>query len=159
MFDQAAFADRDELSNQLDIAIERHLYDHRHMEALLDRNPRARGGPRLRAIFRSWQPPAFTRSGGEKVLHRLIRSSDLPRPRVNMDFHGYEGDFTWPDRGLVVEYDGWDGHKTRTQQEVDRRRDATLAAVNIPVLRITGLALHLHQAWVLDTIGQALSPG
>jgi very-short-patch-repair endonuclease len=74
-----------------------------------------------------------------------------------MQFHGYERDFTWPERGLVVEYDGWDGHKTRTQQEVDRRRDATLAVVNIPVIRITGLSLHLDPAWVLDTIGRALS--
>ena len=39
---------------------------------------------------------------------------------MNMDFHGYERDFVWPDHGLVVEYDGWDGHKTRAQQEVDR---------------------------------------
>ena len=30
-----------------------------------------------------------------------------------MEFHGYERDFVWPDHGLVVEYDGWDGHKTR----------------------------------------------
>jgi len=156
LFDQAATAGRDELSNQLDIAIERHLYDHGQMEALLARSPRARGGPLLRAIFRSWQPPAFTRSGGEKVLHRLIRDSDLPPPRVNMEFHGYERDFSWPARGLVVEYDGWDGHKTRTQQEIDRVRDATLAVVKVRVLRITGLRLHLHPAWVLDTIGQAL---
>lgn len=156
VFDQAATASRDELSNQLDVAIERQLYHHGDMEALLERSPRARGGPILRAIFRSWQPPAFTRSGGEKVLHRLIKNSDLPRPRVNMDFHGYERDFTWPDNGLVVEYDGWDGHKTRTQQEVDRVRDATLTVVNIRVLRITGLKMHLDPGWVLETIGQAL---
>lgn len=157
LFDQAATASRDEVSNQLDIAIERHLYDHGDMEALLERDPRAPGSPLLRAIFRSWQPPAFTRSGGEKVLHRLIRHSSLPPPRVNMEFHGYERDFSWPARGLVVEYDGWDGHKTRTEQEVDRVRDATLTVVNVRVLRITGLRLHLHPAWVLDTIGRALA--
>ena len=76
-----------------------------------------------------------------------------------MEFHGFERDFSWPAHGLVVEYDGWDGHKTRTQQEVDRRRDAALAIVNFRVLRITGLALHLEPAWVLDTIGQALRAG
>ena len=157
LFDQAAAKSHDDLANQLDIAVERGLYDHHELAALLERYPCAPGVPLLRAILHSWQPPAFTRSGGEKVLHRLIRTSNLPRPRVNMEFHGYERDFTWPDHGLVVEYDGWDGHKTRTQQEVDRRRDATLAVVNIPVLRITGLALHLDPAWVLDTIARALS--
>ena len=90
------------------------------------------------------------------MLRRLILHSGLPRPRVNMDFHGYERDLVWPDHGLVVEYDGWDGHKTRTQQERDRVRDATLAAVRIPVLRITGLKLHLDPDWVLETIGEAL---
>lgn len=156
LFDQAATANRDELSNQLDTAIERQLYDHGEMEALLTRHSRARGSPLLRDIFRSWQPPAFTRSGGEKILHRLIRSAALPSPRVNMQFHGYERDFCWPERGLVVEYDGWDGHKTRTQQEVDRVRDATLAVVNVRVLRITGLQLHLHPAWVRATIERAV---
>lgn len=156
LFDQASLATRDELANQIDVAVEQRLYDHHQMAELLEGQPRAPGVRLLRAIFRSWQPPAFTRSGGEKVLRRLLLDSDLPRPRVNMDFHGYERDFVWPDRGLVVEYDGWDGHKTRTQQEVDRRRDATLAVVNIPVLRITGLTLHLDPDWVLDTIRRAL---
>lgn len=157
LFDQAGTAKQDDLANQLDIAVERRLYHHGAMEELTARRPLAPGIGMLRAIFRAWQPPAFTRSGGEQVLQRLIRGSDLPRPRVNMEFHGYERDFTWPDHGLVVEYDGWDGHKTRTQQELDRIRDASLAVVGIPVLRITGLRLHLDPGWVLQTIGDALS--
>ena len=156
LFDQAATTIYDDLANQVDIAVERHLYDHQEMAALLERHPRASGVPLFRAIFRSWEPPAFTRSGGEKVLRRLIRESDLAPPRVNVEFHGYERDFSWPARGLIVEYDGWDGHKTRTQQEIDRVRDATLAVANVRVLRITGLKLHLDPAWVMDTIGQAL---
>lgn len=157
LFDQAPTADRDDLANQIDHAVERHIYDHAAMEALMHRYPGAPGTPLLRGIFRSWQPPAFTRSDGEKILRRLIHEGGLPKPRVNMEFHGYERDFVWPDRGLVVEYDGWDGHKTRTQQERDRRRDASLAAVGVVPLRITGLQLMHARDWVLDTIGQALA--
>lgn len=157
LFDQAPTADRDDLANQIDHAVERHIYDHAAMEALMHRYRGAPGAPLLRGIFRSWQPPAFTRSDGEKILRRLIHEGGLPKPRVNMEFHGYERDFVWPDRGLVVEYDGWDGHKTRTQQERDRRRDASLAAVGVVPLRITGLQLMHARDWVLDTIAAALS--
>ena len=157
LFDQAPTADRDDLANQLDHAVERHIYDHAAIEALMHRYPGAPGVPLLRGIFRSWQPPAFTRSDGEKILRRLIHEGDLPKPRVNMEFHGYERDFVWPDRGLVVEYDGWDGHKTRTQQERDRRRDASLAAVGVVPLRITGLQLMHARNWVLETIAAALA--
>jgi len=156
LFDQAATAKLDDLANQLEIAVERRLYDHRAMVELMRSSPSAPGTPLLREVFRAAQPPAFLRSGGERVLRRLIYRSGLPRPRVNMDFHGYERDLVWPDQGLVVEYDGWDGHKTRAQQELDRVRDATLAVVRIPVLRITGLKLHLDPGWVLKTIGEAL---
>ena len=157
LFDQAPTAERDDLANQIDHAVERHIYDHAAMEALMHRYPGAPGAPLLRGIFRTWQPPAFTRSDGEKILRRLIHEGGLPKPRVNMELHGYERDFVWPDRGLVVEYDGWDGHKTRTQQERDRRRDASLAAVGVLPLRITGLQLTHARDWVLETIGQALA--
>lgn len=156
IFDQAATATVDDLANQVETAVERRLYDHRRMERLVQRHPGAPGTPLLREVFCQWQPPAFTRSDGEKALRRLISRSGLPRPRVNMVFHGYERDFVWPDGGFVVEYDGWDGHKTRAQQEIDRVRDASLAVVGIPVLRITGLKLHLDPDWVQTTIADAL---
>ncbi len=157
LFDEAATAGRDDLANQIDHAVERHIYDHAAMEALTRRHPGSRGAPLLRSIFRSWQPPAFTRSDGEKVLRRVIHESGLPKPRVNMEFHGWERDFVWPDRGLVVEYDGWDGHKTRAQQERDRRRDASLAVVGVIPLRITGLQLTYSRDWVIATLRDALA--
>ena len=80
---------------------------------------------------------AFTRSEAELKMLRLIRSADLPTPRVNARVAGYEVDFLWPDQRLVVEVDGHAYHANRRAFERDRERDAALAAAGITVVRVT----------------------
>ena len=51
---------------------------------------------------------------------------DCPPPAVNVSVAGFEVDAVWPDRGLVVELDGYAFHRTRAAFERDRVRDAKL---------------------------------
>jgi very-short-patch-repair endonuclease len=55
---------------------------------------------------------------------------------------GFRVDFYWPELALVVETDGLTYHRTPSQQANDRRRDQTLTAAGITVLRFTN-----NQVW------------
>jgi hypothetical protein len=61
----------------------------------------------------------------------------VPRPVVNGRALGFESDFAWRDRALVVEVDGFAFHRTRGAFERDRARDAVLAAAGVRTLRFT----------------------
>jgi len=56
---------------------------------------------------------------------------------VNAQVAGYEVDFLWPERRLVVETDGISAHLTTTAFEEDRRRDAALQIADYRVARFT----------------------
>ena len=97
--------------------------------------PRARGV--LRRILHDAHEPAFTRSEAEVRLLDLIRKARLPAPETNVRIGGYEVDFLWRDRRLVVEVDGYAYHSTREAFERDRRKDADLQALGLRTLRLT----------------------
>jgi very-short-patch-repair endonuclease len=56
---------------------------------------------------------------------------------VNIHREGWLVDATWPDRGVVVEVDGWQGHRAPAQLERDHQRDLELRAAGYIVLRYT----------------------
>jgi very-short-patch-repair endonuclease len=56
---------------------------------------------------------------------------------VNAKVLGRRRDFTWWEKRLVVESDGWQAHGTHLAFENDRRRDAELIEKGWTVLRIT----------------------
>ena len=59
-----------------------------------------------------------------------------PEPLVNMELLGYEVDFHWPDRRLVVEVDG--NHGRPRDVRVDGARERALTAAGWTVLRFGG---------------------
>jgi hypothetical protein len=75
---------------------------------------------------------AGTRSRYEDLFLELV----TPEPLVNMALLGYEADFHWPDRRLVVEVDG--NHSRPCDLRNDGARDRTLAAAGYTVVRISG---------------------
>ena len=81
--------------------------------------------------------PDITRSELEERFLALVAASDLPRPLVNASVAGYEVDFFWAERRLVVETDGAAFHRTAGAFEEDRRRDATLQIAGYRVVRFT----------------------
>jgi very-short-patch-repair endonuclease len=83
----------------------------------------------------------------ERVLWGVIRSSQLGvQFRRQVVLHGYIVDFFAPGARLVVEVDGAHHAKRRA---ADKRRDASLSAAGLRVLRIPA-------AMVLRTLGVAL---
>ena len=93
----------------------------------------------LRAIVEDI--PGMTRSRMERELRSLIKRAGLPAPQTNVRLHGHEVDMYWQDHRLVVEFDGWSTHSSRTAFESDRLKDAALQLAGERVLRVTGRQL------------------
>lgn len=81
--------------------------------------------------------PQITRSELEERFLALVADAGLPRPLVNVHVAGFEVDFLWPRRRLIVETDGAAAHLTPKAFEEDRRRDAALQVVGFRVARFT----------------------
>jgi very-short-patch-repair endonuclease len=79
----------------------------------------------------------LTRSKMERLFRSLCRRHRLPQPEVNARVAGFEVDFLWRDRRLVVETDSWRHHGDRATFETDRARDAHLQSLGFRVLRFT----------------------
>lgn len=100
-----------------------------------------------------------TRSPLEDRLLRLIRKARLPGPLVNHRIGAYTVDFFWPDRGVVVETDGYATHGHRDAFERDRARDAALIAAGYVVLRFTHRQIEREPEAVIRAIAVAVSRG
>jgi very-short-patch-repair endonuclease len=89
----------------------------------------------------------MTRSRMERELRALIKQAGLPAPQTNVEVAGYEVDMYWPSQRLVVEFDGWSTHSSRTAFESDRLKDAALQLAGERVMRVTGRHLEgrLHE--------------
>jgi very-short-patch-repair endonuclease len=81
--------------------------------------------------------PDHTRSELERRFLALCRRHGVPRPEVNVRIGGFVVDFTWGDRRLIVEVDGWDTHRTRSAFEEDRARDLKLTLLGYDGVRFT----------------------
>jgi very-short-patch-repair endonuclease len=92
------------------------------------------------------------RSDLEQAMLRICRRHRLTRPEVNVKVDRYEVDFIWRDHPLIVEVDGWEGHRGRSAFEEDRARDARLAVLGYQVVRFTWLQLERDPSGVARTI-------
>lgn len=77
------------------------------------------------------------RSELERRMLWVCRRYHLPLPEVNVPIGPFTVDFLWRDQRLVVETDGWEGHRGRQAFEDDRARDAYLRLHGYEVLRFT----------------------
>lgn len=114
------------------------------------------GMPLLRMLLRNEVAPAFTRSEAEERLLALIRKAQLPMPETNVRVDGYEVDFFWRRERLVLEVDGFAFHTGSRTFENDRRRDATLAANGVRVLRVTWRQLTREPEATIVRLAQTL---
>ena len=73
----------------------------------------------------------------ELLMGRLMISAGLRRFVAHPVIAGYEVDFAFPDRRVIVETDGWEFHGSRDAFELDRHRDAVLAGAGWLVVRFT----------------------
>jgi hypothetical protein len=120
--------------------------------------PGRRGAGRLASVLGLHTPGTTrTRFELEERMLALCRRFGLPTPEVNADVMGYEVDFVWRTRRVIVETDGWEAHGTRAAFERDRRRDAALVAAGWRVMRITWRRLEREPERVARELGHALA--
>ena len=106
--------------HQLANVIHEAAYRGRFVEAAVrDSMARVSGRRKLHVLERAIElhhaGSAGTKSAGEDAFLTL----GFPEPLVNTDLHGFEVDFHWPERGLVVEIDGG-GHDPRHDEGRER---------------------------------------
>lgn len=75
------------------------------------------------------------RSDLEEDFLALCRRHRLPAPEVNVRVGEHLVDFLWPEKGLVVETDGYIYHRGRAAFEDDRSTDLSLRALGYDVMR------------------------
>lgn len=78
-----------------------------------------------------------TRSLLEDLLVDFCRELSTPMPLINHLLHGIECDFSYPDRDLVIEADGFTTHSTRSGFESDHDRRLALEALGVRVVAVT----------------------
>lgn len=145
-----------ELKRAAEAAERMGLFNGRAIDELCGRSPGRRGLRPLRSLLNEGSIEPATRSELESRFLDLCRSSELPRPRVNVWIAGLEVDFLWPEQRLVVELDGYAYHRTRAAFERDRERDATLKVAGYEVLRITHRRLSDKPGVVADQLRRLL---
>jgi very-short-patch-repair endonuclease len=139
----------DELERAYNEALVLGLTTHQEVRA---HSPRC---PALRELLED--APGMTRSTMERRLRALIRSAGLPTPQTNVEVAGYEVDMYWPAHRLVVEFDGWSTHSSRTAFESDRLKDAALMLAGERVLRVTGRQVDRRPHELVARLATAIS--
>lgn len=129
------------------------LFDLRTLTELCERSNGKRGVRPLREAIDRYRPGApVIRSDLERLFVEVCDRAGLPRPAMNLFVAGCEVDAAWLDRGLVVEVDGFEYHRTRGAFETDRRRDAALQREGLRVLRVTDRRLKDDPAGIAEDI-------
>ena len=127
-----------------------HPLDLDAIDALIERNPRHRGNPRIRRAL-----PISTdrsRSHAESVVRgRWVQQVQVPASRilVNATLSTDEGDFELDlvdlTAGLAIEYDG-PHHGASTQRSIDSTKDGAVAGAELGMLRLTSVEYGLRPA-------------
>jgi hypothetical protein len=126
---------------------------------ILRRSPGRRGVVMARRVL----PCADALAGSpmESVLRWLLYESALPRPVLQHVIRGKDGaflgrvDLAWPDRRVLVEFDG-DVHRERSVFVNDVRRQNGLVLAGWTVLRFTSADVLGRPTWVVAMIRSAL---
>jgi very-short-patch-repair endonuclease len=121
--------------------------------------PTGRGSARAREVLRVADPRA--ESPMESVLRWLLHEAGLPAPELQYVVRDAAGsslgraDLAWPDRRVLVEFDG-DVHRERDVFVNDLRRQNRLVAAGWTVLRFTSADVLGRPDDVVEEIRRAL---
>jgi predicted transcriptional regulator of viral defense system len=138
ILDLAAIRPRSEIERAIGQAEVNRALGDPSLKQLVERHANHRGAATVGAILETLK--AGTDISHEAIASRFLAVLDragLPRPRLNTWIGGRECDCVWPDRGLMVELDGYAVHGTRRSFESDRERDRVLQAAGWLVVRVT----------------------
>jgi Protein of unknown function (DUF559) len=162
LLDLAEFVDRRSLERACEHAEILRLLDFGALTDVLSRAAGRRGAPILRSVLaRHEDSPPLTRSELEERFLTICEEAGVSRPSVNawvaLDGGGAEVDFSWPERRLIAEADGYRTHGTRGAFERDRHRDRQLVLAGWRVVRFTWRQLVTEPDEVASTIRRLLA--
>lgn len=100
--------------------------------------------------------PTITRREAERRLKALIKNAGLPTPQMNVAVAGWEVDFSWPDKLVAVEMNGFRFHGHRQAFEDDHRKVLALQQAGIHVIRISWRQLVDEPELVVASLARAL---
>jgi very-short-patch-repair endonuclease len=152
ILDLAARLSDSALTNLIEEADRKELFDLKALDRTIARRPKVAGVARLRRVLAAYRGTADTRSKLERDFRALIIKAGLPEPQYNVLLAGLTVDVYWPQWKLVVELDGEPYHSSPRALETDRIRDATLQKIDIRVLRVTGRRMDNEPGAVLADV-------
>jgi len=140
LLDLAATADRDVVEWAWRQAIFRRLLDIDDLRRLLAAHRGDRGVARLRELYlRRARIVGESRNRFEVGMLDVIRDAGLPEPQCNepiiIDGIRLHPDFLIPQAGLIIEFDGRDGHADPELMLADEQRDRLYRRAGLSVKR------------------------
>jgi very-short-patch-repair endonuclease/predicted transcriptional regulator of viral defense system len=150
LIDLTTQVDDDEIARALREALFRRLTTIPSLQRALERRP-------CRPLAAQIADYADTRSRLEDDFFRLLDRHGIPRPERQWPIGGHLVDFCWPDRMLVVETDGWEGHGTRYAFQRDRTLTNAMQLAGYVVLRLTAADVRRRPAKTAQLIRAALA--
>ncbi|WP_163204681.1 DUF559 domain-containing protein [Blastococcus saxobsidens] len=128
------------------------------LEGQLARRPSGRGSARARSVLPVADPRA--ESPMESVLRWLLHTAGAPAPVLQHEIRTpaglFRADMAWPDRRVLVEFDG-DVHRDRAVFVRDLRRQNALVASGWTVLRFSSADVLGRPDVVVAQIRRALA--
>lgn len=143
-----------EFADAVEQAQVKRLVTKRDIAGTLDRAG-ARAG--VRALRGALDEPAFTRSRAERRLVALLRAAKLPQPVFNAFSEGFEVDALWRSERVVLEFDSYAFHATKSAFVRDRQKSAALERARHVVLRTTWHELTKQSHALIARIAEALA--
>jgi hypothetical protein len=157
LLDLAEVVPRSQLPRAIAEADYLRLFDLKAVQEVLSRSDGRRGVKALSLVLTAAVPKERTRSALEQAFLDFCDQRGIPRPKVNTHPDGPEVDMVWPQQGLIVELDGYQGHRTRRAFEGDRRRDAAHLLKGLRTIRVTHRWLTQEPDDLEHTIKQLLA--
>jgi very-short-patch-repair endonuclease len=137
LLDLAEVVPMNQVKRAINEADYQRLIDLKAVNDVLSRSQGRRGRKPLTAVLTAVVPGERTRSDLEEAFLAFCEERNIPRPKVNRGRDGRELDMVWLEYDLIVELDGYQGHRTRRAFEEDRRRDAKHLTEGLRTIRVT----------------------
>ena len=157
LIDFAEHAQLREIERAYHEALAQRLLKRADLQSLLQRVRGHRGAPLIKTLIETDGGSTLTRSQAEELFLAMVRSARLPQPAVNARLHGYEADFHWRHKRLIVEIDSGRWHGIPAAVDRDRRRDAHLRSNGWTVLRYSFKQLTDDRDAVIAELAAALA--
>jgi hypothetical protein len=148
--DLGASLSQQQLRRTFEEADRRGVLDAAAVHRACERGRGRKGVRNARVALADYRPDSpKTRSDLEVEFLEFCRAHGIPEPSVNVWVEGQEVDMAWLDRGVVVELDSYEYHRTRAAFERDRIRSAELEVAKWRPIRVT--SRRMKQATALRT--------